>query len=147
MEQRPALQKERPASAPALALEGTETILLVEDEEALRQLTREVLQASRYTVLEATDGENALEVAEQHRGRIDLLLTDVVMPKMGGPALARLLAAANPDLKILYMSGYTGTSDLIQEIETPRSGFIQKPFTRDALTRKMRELLATLATR
>jgi len=86
---------------------GSETILLVEDEQGVRDLVRDVLQARGYTILEARHGIEALAVARRHRGPIDLLLTDVVMPRMGGPELAECLAARQPGLKVLYMSGYT----------------------------------------
>ena len=92
-------------------LKGTETILLVEDEEPLRKMTCELLVDSGYTVLEASDGLEALEIAQQHKGSIHLLLTDVVMPRMSGPALAKPAADLHPELKVLYMSGYTGYSD------------------------------------
>ena len=86
---------------------GSETILLVEDEQGVRDLVRDVLQARGYTILEARHGIEALAVARRHRGPIDLLLTDVVMPRMGGPELAECLATRQSGLKVLYMSGYT----------------------------------------
>jgi two-component system, cell cycle sensor histidine kinase and response regulator CckA len=123
---------------------GTETILLVEDEESLCKLTREMLQDSGYSVLVAHDGEQALEIASQHKGSIHLLLTDVVMPKMGGPALAKQLALLRPETKLLYMSGYTRSSAATQELAESGMGLLQKPFTRSTLTRKVRDVLDVL---
>ena len=88
-------------------LYGSETILLVEDQDAIRDVASEFLKGSGYIILEARDGIEALQVAEQHHGEISLLLTDVVMPRMGGPDLALRLANLHPQMKIIYMSGYT----------------------------------------
>ena len=108
-------------------------ILLVEDDETMRSLTRKVLEEHGYTVVEADDGKSALEWAEAHPGPIDLLLTDVVMRRMSGPELVDRLSAAQPNLKIIYMSGYTG--ELIAEREVLKRGItlLEKPFTRTAL--------------
>ncbi len=123
------------------APEGTETVLLVEDEEALRALARRVLQAAGYRVLEAGNGEEAVRVAREHTGPIDLLVTDLVMPRMGGRQLADALVEARPALHVLFTSGYTGEA-------IPRNGelglglaFLQKPFTPTGLARKVREVL------
>jgi CheY-like chemotaxis protein len=126
---------------PKELFEGTETILLVEDEESLRKFTCEVLQVRHFTVLEAIDGLEALEIARQHKGPIHLLLTDVVMPRMGGPALAKQLAIQHPDMKVLYMSGYTGSSTSVQGLVSSGAQFLQKPFTRATLFSKLREVL------
>ena len=134
-------EKEQPSIGPDKLVKGTETILLVEDEEALRKMTHELLEESAYTVLEASDGLEALEIAQQHKGPIHLLLTDVVMPRMGGPALAKPAAVLHPELKVLYMSGYTGHSDVGRALLSAESELLQKPFTRDALLRKIREVL------
>ena len=83
----------------------------------------------------------ALEVAKRYEGTIDLLLTDVVMPKMGGPTLAKQLTVLRPGMKLLYMSGYTGSSAVTQELANSGSALLQKPFTRNTLTRKIREVL------
>jgi PAS domain S-box-containing protein len=109
------------------------TILLAEDDETMRSLTRKVLQEHGYTVLEADDGQSALECVQSHSGKIDLLLTDVVMRRMSGPELVERLSASHPDLKVVYMSGYTG--ELIAEQEVLQRGlkFLEKPFTRTAL--------------
>ncbi|MBZ5698152.1 MAG: PAS domain S-box protein [Acidobacteriia bacterium] len=134
-------EKEKPSIGPDKLVKETETILLVEDEEALRKMTHELLEQSGYTVLEASDGLEALEIAWQHKGPIHLLLTDVVMPRMSGPALAKPAAALHPELKVLYMSGYTGYSYVSQGLVSSESELLQKPFTRDTLLRKIREVL------
>jgi PAS domain S-box-containing protein len=112
--------------------EGT-TILLVEDDEIMRSLTRQLLQEHGYTVVEANDGKSALEWVQSHPEPIDLLLTDVVMRRMSGPELVERLSASNPTLKVVYMSGYTG--ELIAEREVLKRGvtLLEKPFTRTAL--------------
>ena len=109
------------------------TILLVEDDEIMRSLTRQLLQEHGYTVVEANDGKSALEWMESHPGRIDLLLTDVVMRRMSGPELVERLNASHPTLKVVYMSGYTG--ELIAERRGLKVGLtlLEKPFTRTAL--------------
>jgi CheY-like chemotaxis protein len=119
--------------------EGTETVLLVEDEESLRTLTRDALLESNYTILEASDGLEALEIARQHKGPIHLLLTDVVMPRMSGPALAKQLALQNPEVKVLFMSGYTGNTYKNESVEA--ASILRKPFTRRDLNQKVREVL------
>jgi two-component system cell cycle sensor histidine kinase/response regulator CckA len=120
---------------------GRETILLVEDETSLRTLTRNTLELSGYKLLEAKDGIEALHISEGHTGAIDLLLTDVVMPGMGGRALAHELTRHRPEVKVVFMSGYTGQTVGAQGPLDPGSAFLSKPFTRDALTRKIREVL------
>jgi PAS domain S-box-containing protein len=109
------------------------TILLVEDDEIMRSLTRQLLQEHGYTVVEADDGKSALEWVESHPDPIDLVLTDVVMRRMSGPELAERLKASRPNLKVVYMSGYTG--ELIAEREVLKRGItlLEKPFTRTAL--------------
>lgn len=126
---------------PHTALGGTETVLLVEDEESVRQLVRETLAAKGYRVIEAENGESGMAVAAQHHGKIDLVITDVVMPGMGGRELVKQLAQARPDTKVLYLSGYT--EDAIVSEGTIESGaaFLQKPFTLQNLSRKVREVL------
>jgi CheY-like chemotaxis protein len=112
--------------------EGT-TILLVEDDEIMRSLTRQLLQEHGYTVVEANDGKSALEWVQSHPEPIDLLLTDVVMRRMSGPELVERLSASHPTLKVVYMSGYTG--ELMAEREVLQRGItlLEKPFTRTAL--------------
>jgi PAS domain S-box-containing protein len=119
---------------------GTETILLVEDDESVRELARTLLEDGGYAVLEADRPERATEIARQHSGPIHLLLTDVIMPGINGPALARNLALLRPEMRVLYMSGYTGfTHPKILDSEAPH---LSKPFTRETLLRKLHEELA-----
>lgn len=137
---------EAAAMAPAIAdlgqiPIGAETILLVEDEEAVRTLVHFVLQSSRYQVLEARDGQEALLVAEQHQGPIHLLLTDLVMPRMSGRHLATRLAQNRPKLAVLFMSGYTDELGMIEETANPNIAFIQKPFNPNTLAHRVRALL------
>ena len=112
--------------------QGT-TILLVEDDEIMRSLTRQLLQEHGYTVVEADDGKSALEWVESHPGPIDLLLTDVVMRRMSGPELAERLNPSHPTLKVVYMSGYTGELMANREVLKPGVTLLEKPFTRAAL--------------
>lgn len=120
---------------------GTETVLLVEDQDGLRALTRNLLERSGYTVLEAKDGDDALQTSQQYKQTIHLLLTDVVMPRMIGPFLAQELTRQRPEIKTVYMSGYTGKTVAGREVFGPGNFFLMKPFTRDILTRKIREAL------
>jgi PAS domain S-box-containing protein len=127
--------------------QGTETILVVEDEEALRKLARNILTAYGYTVLEAEDGARALEISKRFRDTIHLMLTDVIMPGLNGPGLAQQMTRERPDLKVVYMSGYTGQVFNKDAVLEPGSIFVQKPFTREALARKIREALDGRAAR
>jgi two-component system cell cycle sensor histidine kinase/response regulator CckA len=127
----------RPLSAPG----GTETIIVVEDDAQIRALVRGVLDASGYTVLEARRGEDALRLGEQHAGPIHVLLTDVVMPGISGRELAERLAARHPGLKVLFMSGYTDQVVVEQGMIEARAPFLQKPFSPEALRRKLRDVL------
>ena len=120
-------------------LRGTETILLVEDEDQSRTVARGILQRHGYHVLEARNAGEALLTCEQHRSRIDLLVTDVVMPQMSGKQLADRLCTARPEIKVLFMSGYTDGA--LPGLVAATSSFIQKPLTPGALTRKIREVL------
>jgi CheY-like chemotaxis protein len=124
---------------------GTETVLLVEDEDQVRDLAREVLQMNGYTVLEAPDGGEAVRICEQYRDRIDLVLTDMIMPHMNGRELFALLSAARPDLKVLYMSGYTDQAVIGEGLLDEGAAYLQKPFTLDGLAQKIREVLSTAA--
>lgn len=130
-------------SAPSVSItiQADETILLVEDEVSLRKLTRKLLELCGYTVLEAKSVHDAVEIGQQYSGAIHLLLTDVVMPGMNGPELARQLNATRPEVKVLYMSGYTGQSFSGTGALESGSRFLQKPFTREGLAQKIRETL------
>ena len=125
-------------SAAAATSGGLETILLVEDEEALRAATCEFLQSRGYTVLVAGDGAEATRICEQHTGNIDVILTDLVMPGMDGTELSKVVAAHYPDIRVLYMSGYT---DRFIEGLSAGTVLLQKPFTFAALTGKLRAVL------
>jgi CheY-like chemotaxis protein len=119
----------------------SETILLVEDAESLRELTRVLLKNNGYTVLVAENGAEAIELAEHEDRPIHLLLTDVVMPGMSGREVANYLTAKRPDMRVIYMSGYT--NDVIAHHGVLDSGisFIEKPFSQETLMRKLREVL------
>jgi two-component system, cell cycle sensor histidine kinase and response regulator CckA len=133
-------QRQTPGST-AEALHGTETVLLVEDEEAVRRLACSILEANGYTVLEAPSCDEALAMARAHQGSLDLLVTDVVMPQMSGRELAEQLTQRRPEIKVLFISGYT--DDAIVRTGALESGiaFLQKPFVPDAFARKVREVL------
>jgi CheY-like chemotaxis protein len=121
---------------------GSETILAVEDEEKVRKLAVQILKSQGYTVLEASHGEEAMKVAKEHGGDgIHLLLTDVVMPGMSGSELAKSLGLLLPKMKVLYMSGYTDNAIVHHGVLEEGVNYIQKPFTVDALARKVREVL------
>lgn len=136
-----AVKAEKLSNGARSSFEGKETILLAEDETSLRTLTRTTLELCGYKVLEAKDGVEALEVSERHAGPIELLLTDIVMPGMGGRPLAQELTRRRPEIRVVYMSGYTGQAVGAQGPVEPGSDFLPKPFTRDTLTRKIREAL------
>ena len=131
-----------PSKVASQSPRGSETILLVEDQDGIRELASEFLKGSGYTILEARDGSEALQVAGQHHGRIDLLVTDVMMPKMGGRELASRLANVRPHMKVIYMSGYTEYAKDNQKIADSENVILQKPFALDTLARKVREVLA-----
>ncbi len=120
---------------------GSETVLLVEDEESVRQLVRETLESKGYKVLEAENGEAALQIVATHSGKIDMLITDVVMPGMSGRELSARLCASCPQTKVLYLSGYTEDAIVHEGVVDPDTAFLQKPFTLQMLSRKVREVL------
>jgi two-component system cell cycle sensor histidine kinase/response regulator CckA len=122
---------------------GSETILVVEDDASLREVTCEFLRGSGYTVIPAESSEEALHITESHSGPIDFLLTDVIMPKMNGRELASRLTKARPEMKVLYVSGYTDgiVRDGVHGALEDGLAFLQKPYTRRALVRKIREIL------
>jgi PAS domain S-box-containing protein len=127
---------------PTESLQGREIVLLVEDEDIVRDLARLVLLQRGYTVLEARDGEEAIQICEQHEGPVHLIVTDVVMPGgMSGRQLAERLATLRPGMKVLYMSGYTDNAIAHHGVLEPGMAFLQKPFAPEALARKVREAL------
>ena len=136
-----ALAEPLPTAGPSAILGGSETILLVEDDDAMRELTRSCLEGSGYAVLHAASGESAVLTAAGHEAPIHLLITDVVMTGISGPSLAKSLVASRPQMKVLYISGYT--SELITErsVLDRNISLLEKPFTREALLRKVRATL------
>jgi CheY-like chemotaxis protein len=132
-----------PAAAPAATApsRGDETILLVEDETVVRHLVAEILENSGYTVLQAGDGPSALELLRRHPDKLALLVTDVVMPGMSGPEVAQAVTSMRPGTQVLYTSGYTDSAIGHHGVLEPGIAFLQKPFSSDDLTRKVRGLL------
>jgi two-component system cell cycle sensor histidine kinase/response regulator CckA len=120
---------------------GTETVLVVEDEEAVRHIVRRVLEEQGYSMIEARDGHEALRICAQRGDDIDLVLSDVIMPGMGGRQLARALATTRPHLPVLFMSGYNDDGELGGGASDPSSGVLAKPFTAETLARQVREAL------
>jgi PAS domain S-box-containing protein len=123
------------------AMGGTETVLLVEDEDSVRQLVRDTLAAKGYRVVEAENGEAGMAAAAQHEGKINLVITDVVMPGMGGRELVKQLVQTRPGTKVLYLSGYTEDAIINEGTIERGAAFLQKPFTLQNLSRKVREVL------
>jgi signal transduction histidine kinase len=141
----PRAEAREPVAAPAPAVSrarrGEETLLIVEDEVGVRELIQEWLQAHGYRVLSAGNGLDALEVCAAHHEAIDLIVADVVMPSMGGPALVQHLTPARPGLKVIYMSGYADNALGDRRVLDGATPFLQKPFTLDTLVQKVREVL------
>ena len=125
----------------ALSPRGAETILLAEDEEAVRRLTVRMLTDLGYTVIEASNGIEAVRLCEQHERPIHLLLTDVIMPGMTGKDLADRVRALKPELKVLYMSGYTDDTISRSGVLDRSTAFLQKPFSQEGLASKVRDVL------
>lgn len=120
---------------------GTETILLVEDEEPLRKVVIELLTQIGYNVLSASNGKEAMHVSQTYPHRIHLLITDVLMPEIDGPELAKTLCAVRPDLRVIYISGYTDDCLAPEGILEPGTVLVNKPFSVRVLSAKMREVL------
>jgi CheY-like chemotaxis protein len=131
---------------PPASLRGSETILLVEDDDQVRLVAHSILSRSGYHVIEARNAGEALLHSEEHAGTIDLLLSDVVMPRMSGPALAKRLASARPYMKVLCMSGYTDDSIVRHGVLEAHIAYLQKPITPEALTTRVREVLDEAST-
>jgi two-component system cell cycle sensor histidine kinase/response regulator CckA len=137
------VQEYKPVAAPQLRLQGRETVLLAEDDENVRRLVRDLLKHNGYHVLEAADGNLALLICEQYEEAIHLMITDVVMPSMNGRELTRRLADLRPEMKVLFMSGYTDDTIMRHGVVESDITFLQKPFAPATLMSKMREVLET----
>jgi CheY-like chemotaxis protein len=142
-EMREAAVKEHQRQAEAPAIAASETILVAEDEPTVRALVREVLSTLGYRILEAASPREAITISEEFSGTIHLLLTDVVMPEINGAELARRLSGARPDLKVLFMSGYSDSHLAARIVPEEGVAFMQKPFTVPKLIEKIREALNT----
>jgi len=134
------LAEEKKKKAPGL-FRGVGTILVVEDEEDVRKAVLDVLKKQGYSVLEADNEEDALLICQQYKDTIHLMVTDVVMPRISGPELAKLLVVIHPEMKVLYMSGYTDDAIVHHGVLDKGVNYIQKPFTFDGLARKVQEVL------
>ena len=133
-------KKVRPTGSLAKAPRGSEVVLLVEDENAVRRLTRRVLEASGYVVLEARDGLEGVALCQSYEGPIHLLVSDVVMPELGGRELLESALALRPGMKVLFISGHTEDTVLKEGVQKG-TAFLQKPFTPIGLAQKVRETL------
>ena len=127
--------------APVLESGGDETILLVEDEASVRSFAERVLSKHGYSVISAADAPSALEAARRHHGTIHVLLTDIVMPGMSGPQLARRLLALRPATRVLYMTGYTEDTVVRHVVGRPESAYLEKPFRPELLLARVRQVL------
>jgi len=128
-------------TVPRTTLRGTETVLLVEDDDQVRAVAKGILRRSGYHVIEAHNAGEALLSSEQHAATIHLLVSDVVMPQMSGPELAKRLASVRPDMRVLCMSGYTDDSIVRHGVLEAHIAYLQKPITPEALTMQVREVL------
>lgn len=131
----------KPVTPPTRSVVGSETILLLEDEASVRSLARSVLEENGYTVLETRDGEEALRMGEEHEGPISLMLTDIGLRGMDGKQVAKRVRSIRPEMKILFMSGYTDLAALRRGFLDPDTPYLAKPFTPSTLVRKVREVL------
>jgi CheY-like chemotaxis protein len=139
----------KPRSAPSRSMtsaetklvRGTETVLVVEDEQTVRDLAVQVLKSCGYQVLAASNGQDALQINEQHDGPIHLLLTDVVMPQMSGGELANRLQELRPEMRVLYMSGYADDTIIQRGVLSSSAAFVSKPLTIEELTQRVRAVL------
>jgi len=122
-------------------IEGTETVLVVEDDPAVREYASHVLKSRGYKLLDASNGVEAIAIVEQKLDAVDIIVTDVKMPEMGGVELARRLRDQRGDVKVLFMSGYVGAEFMVEESVGPNSDFVQKPFAPAVLCAKVRALL------
>src|SRR5207344_1001495 len=139
----PAAEEVKETAAPVSgSLHGHETILLAEDEPAVRKLVRDALEQLGYTVLTAADGYEAMRILEVHPGAVHLLLTDVIMPLMSGPELVKRVRSVKPATKVVYMSGYTDDTLAFHGFSQQNNGFIQKPFNAAVLADKIRKVLS-----
>ena len=128
-------------ASPSASARGTETVLVVEDQDGIREIIREFLQRNGYFILHAADGNEALQVADDYKHPIHLLLTDVVMPNVGGRELAHRLTKSRPQVKVLFMSGYPDHATWTSELVDTSAAVLLKPFPLDTLARKIRTLL------
>ncbi|MBW2740590.1 MAG: response regulator [Deltaproteobacteria bacterium] len=134
-------EPEEKEQTPVDDLSGFETVLIVEDDDSLRNFAQKILHIYGYRTLNAENGEDALRVCKEHDGQIDLMITDVVMPKMGGKELAERLRPLYPQMKVIYMSGYTDNAIVHHGVLEPGLNFLEKPFTLESLARKVRKAL------
>jgi len=135
------VKAEEKEQTPVENLGGSETVFIVEDDNSLRNLAQKALQQHGYRVLTAENGEDALRISKEYEGAIDLMVTDVVMPKMGGKETAERLQPLHPQMKVIYMSGYTDESIVHHGVLAPGLNFLEKPFSPANLARKVREVL------
>jgi two-component system cell cycle sensor histidine kinase/response regulator CckA len=135
------VKAEEKEQTPVENFDGSETVLIVEDEDSLRKFVQKALQQYGYRVLMAENGENAFRIGKEHEGTIDLMITDVVMPKMGGKKTAERLQPLYPQMKVIYMSGYTDNSIVHHGVLAPGLNFLEKPFSPEGLVRKVRQVL------
>jgi DNA-binding NtrC family response regulator len=129
--------------APVEAVPHLETILVVEDEPGIRALVRKILHRQGYEVIEAANGDQALAICREHPGSIHLLITDVIMPELGGRELVDRFHQMRPDAKVLYVSGYTDDTAIYSGNYPPGTAFLQKPFTLGALLDKVKDVLGS----